>query len=233
MFRTLRAVGIATAMFAASAVAASAGTVGLLDYSVQGIGNTADVYGAGYNGSTPVGASWSGAAPVVTPPPGNSGGNYQSPFNNTGLVNTQSYFSVGGSSGTNGGPSPLTLMFSTPQSTLKLLWGSIDDYNKIEFFDAANNPLGSATGAGVVSGFAALSSIASGAPGFEVVGLFQFNFGPNELFSNVKFTSTRAAFEFALAAVPVPAAAWLMLSAIGGLGGLSFLSRRKKSAAAA
>ncbi|WP_340110219.1 VPLPA-CTERM sorting domain-containing protein [Pikeienuella sp. HZG-20] len=228
MTKSFFVAGIAAAALCAMPLVASAvPTLNLLDSSTQGVGNTADIFGADFDGTTPLGATWSGAAPVVTPPPGNANGSFQSPFNNTGLVGTQSYFSVGGSNGGNGGSSPMTLTYDSLQDNFTFLWGSIDSYNEIEFFDANGVSLGGSTGSGVI---AALNL--PGSPNnFEQVALLEYVFGANEMFKSVTFTSSSAAFEFALpAAVPLPAAAWMLISAIAGLGFVS--SRRRRSAAA-
>src|SRR5262245_9307639 len=88
-----------------------------LNSSTQGAGNTANIYAGNYNGTTPTGATWS-ENPLVVPPPGNWSGIYQSPFNNTPLLDTQSYFSVGGvDSNGDGATSPVNLSYTSLQTT--------------------------------------------------------------------------------------------------------------------
>lgn len=210
--------------FGALAFSAQAVSVSLLDSSTQWIGNTAHVYAGDFAGNTPAGASFS-SDPLVTPPPGNSDGLYQSPFNFTPLLDTQTYFSVGGVNGGNGAPSPVTLTLGSPVDSFTLLWGSIDSYNTIEFF-SGDTSLMAFTGTDIVVEF-----MLGGTPiNYEQVALLHFSdFGPDGL-TSIKFSSTQAAFEFALAApspVPLPASVFLLLGALGGLG---FISRRRKAA---
>ena len=94
----------------------------------------------GYNGTTPAGATWS-ADPTVTPPPGSVGGINQSPFNNTPVSETQSYFSVWGPGVNGGAASPVTLDFASGQSDFSMLWGSIDTYNTLEVLGAGGRVL--------------------------------------------------------------------------------------------
>lgn len=228
MFKTLRLAGFAAAaVFAVAAADADAATVSLVAASTQGAGNTANVFGAGFDATTPAGAVWSDDAPVVTPAPGNLAGVYQSPFNNTPLLNTQSYFSIGAEDGDgDGGPSPITLTFGVAQSSFSLLWGSIDSYNRIEFFDENGASVLARTGSDVISEF----NLGGSASNFEQVALLDFGFDQGEAFKSIVFTSTRPAFEFALAAsaVPLPAAGWLMLA---GVGALAAAGRRRRQAA--
>src|SRR5262245_49878376 len=133
MMTTRAALPLLSFLALAGSFDAQAITITLLDDSTQGAGNDADVYAGSYNGTTPVGASWS-SNPLVVPPPGNVSGIYQSPFNNTALLDTQSYFSVGAESGANGAPSPTSLTYSSLQNAFSLLWGSIDSYNTLQFF---------------------------------------------------------------------------------------------------
>lgn len=192
-------------------------------FSTQGAGNTANVYAGNYNGTTPVGATWS-SDPLVVPPPGNWSGVYQSPFNNTPLLDTQSYFSVGGvDAAGDGAPSPVTLTYGSLQNAFSMLWGSIDSYNTIEFRQGSTLRL-SLSGA-TLGGF-----LGGAAPNYEQVALLSFAFNTNELFNNVRFISTQAAFEFALPgaprAVPEPGTLGLLGAGIALLG---FRLRRRRA----
>lgn len=220
MLQFKKITAVSAAILLSSAIGASAATVTLLDSSTNGAGNTADMFAGTYNGSTPVGASWSGAAPVVTPPPGSLSGAFLSPFANTSLADTQSYFSVGGH--TQGGPSPMTLTFGSAIDSINLLWGSIDDYNTLELFDSSNSLIASYTGSDVNN---TLFGLGGTAPSFNNVLLLNFaiDAGDNQI-SSMTFSSGQAAFEFAVEAVPLPAAAWMLIT---GLAGLGFVSRRR------
>lgn len=226
---SLKTVGWSAAIFLTSAISASAVSVSLIDGSVQGPGNRADEFASGFNGTTPAGATWSGAAPVVTPPPGSIFNRFESPFNNTSLQPTQTYFAVGGQVGDNGGPSPMTLTFDTPQSQLDLLWGSIDSYNTLTFLDG-ENVLTTFEGGDIIAAFPALAGDPDAQGNFEQVALLSFVSDDQESpFSAVRFTSDTAAFEFGLQVepIPLPAAVWMLLTAMAGLG---FVSSRRKSA---
>ena len=218
MRNILKVAGIAAVAIFVTTFGAQAASVNILDSSVQAAGNDADVYAAGYGGTTPLGAAWSGAAPLVSPPPGNVTGIFQSPFNNTGIVESQSYFSVGSPGGSGGGLSPATLTFTTIQSAFTMLWGSIDTYNTIQFFNGAAS-VGTWTGDTI----AAMVGLGGSSPNYEVVALLNF-FDFDTGFDSILFTSSQAAFEFGLAPVPLPAGLLLFLS---GLFGIGFLGRYK------
>ena len=147
---------------------------------------------------------------------------YQSPFNNTPLVDSQSYFSVGAVDGDgDGAPSPVTLTLGAPVDSFTMLWGSIDDYNTIEFFSGATS-LMAFTGTTSSTCF----MLGGSAANYERVALLRFgDFGESGM-DSVKFSSSQAAFEFALAPVPLPASALMLFGALGGLG---FVSRRGKA----
>jgi hypothetical protein len=232
---------LVSAVFAATAniVLAAPVAFSIGGKSTQGVGNTADQYAGHYDGTTPTGAAWfdggfsplgngtltPASAPLVTPPPGSISGSFQSPFNNTGLADTQSYFSIGGSSNGNGGGSPMTLEFGTAVTEFSFLWGSIDSYNEIEFFDAAQNSLGFVTGAGVLG-----QSKPSNPTNFEEVVLLNV-FADQTVGDSIKYITfasiDQAALEVAFVnptAIPLPASGFLL---IGGLGAL-YAARRKR-----
>jgi hypothetical protein len=203
---------------------AQAATVTLHDSSTDGVGNMAHLFAGGYNAYTPTGASWS-SDPTVTPPPGSVSAVYKSPFSNTPLADTQSYFAVGAESGANGALSPVRLTFDSAQSAFTMLWGSIDSFNTITFFSGASNVY-SLTGTALV----ALLGLPGTPKTFDQVALVTFSdFGPTG-FDSIQFRSTLPSFEFALLApvapIPVPAAGLLLLSALGGIA----LIRRTRSA---
>lgn len=229
----------AAAALALSPMAASAVTVTVLNASTNDVGNQAHVFGAYFDATTPMGASWSpGPDPVVAGPPSNIGSVFKSPFANTPLGDDvapdQSYFSIGGSIGGQPAPapSPQLLNFSTDQTLFKILWGSIDTYNKISFLDAGGDEIASWDGtdaAGLVDGFLGTTTTANASGNFDLVGLFKFEFAPDEAFRSVQFRSDsgvagaastgtdKPAMEFALP-VPLPAALLLFGTAFAGAG---------------
>jgi hypothetical protein len=129
------------------------------------------------------------------------------------------YYTVG-SPAPDTAPSPAILTFTTPQSYLSLLWGSIDTYNAIALYlngvlqdTVTGQDLFNAGGLPAASG-AAFVKIAE-------------SFNEVRFFSNYPgFGADTPAFEFSnvVAAVPVPAGGLLL---IGALGGLAVLRRRK------
>ncbi|WP_375689601.1 VPLPA-CTERM sorting domain-containing protein [Pseudooceanicola sp. LIPI14-2-Ac024] len=215
---TLKTTALAVA-FGFAAAAANAATVGLLDSSTNGVGNTADTFASGYFAATPDGATWS-SDPTVSS--GSVPNSFKSPFANTAIEGTTSYFAVGGESGADGAPSPVTLTLASAVNGLSILWGSIDSFNTISFYNSTNTLVDSFTGADIIAMF--------GLPGksstFDQVAKLYFAADAGEDFKYISFSSTQAAFEFALSEVPVPASGLLL---VGGLAGVGALRRRKKA----
>lgn len=135
--------------------------------------------------------------------------NSRSPWAGTAFENTGKYHSVSAGSS-------LTYDFDTDQTNFGLMWGSPDRYNDLVFnLDGA--VAFSLTGTDV-------DNPPNPGEGFVNVRISDL------IFDQVVFTSGDIdAFEFAQVQVPLPAALWLMLGAIGGLG---FMSRRRASTAA-
>jgi hypothetical protein len=217
----------AGAMAIALAGGAEAATINVINNSTQGVGNLAATFAAGYSAKTPVGASWT-MDPTVSNVPLTVSGDYKSPFLNTALANTQSYFAADTRNAANGngvtGMAELT--YSAAQSSFKMLWGSVDAVNRITFFSGASQVF-TYTGAELA---ALLGLVAPGpaAGSFEEVVLLSFGDFGSSGFDRITFTSNnRPAFEFALPApIPVPAAGLMLLTALGAVA----VVRRRKAA---
>jgi len=215
-----------------AAVSASAATV-----TVQA--NAPESWGAVDLGATTAlsaDATWTTQPSIVS---GSVGGQFKSPFdprqadNGSDVVGSDvidgweqlDYFTIGSP---NRQGSPGVLALSQSKSILSLLWGSVDTYNAIELvldgtvidtvsgqdvFDAGGEP--AASGAALVK--------ISGAGLFDEV-RFYSNFDGGDLDG-----LDTPAFEFSnvVAAVPLPAGGWLLITALGGMAVL----RRKRKAA--
>jgi hypothetical protein len=108
-----------------------------------------------------------------------------------------------------------TYAFSSVRSTLKLIWGSVDQYNFIDFYRGINK-VDTLIGVDDPEG--------KNRPLTEILASIVVSGG----FDRVVLRSDRNSFEHAsVAAVPVPAAGFLL---VGALGGLAALRRRKKVA---
>lgn len=85
------------------------------------------------------------------------------------------------------GVGSVTLTFPTAEKYMGVLWGSVDTYNTLTFYDAANNVIGAITGTDV-------NAAANGDQGAN--GTFYVNINSSDAFSKVVATSSNYAFEF-------------------------------------
>lgn len=179
------------------------------DYALRGPTNDAGInFALDYGANTPTGATWTDDPSV---PYGSARGLYQSPFHSNTLTATNAFFSVGGAVTPNdptvpASPSPASLLWSAgaDQSSFSILWGSIDTFNVLNF---KNNGtlVYSLTGtavANLINSTFGTSLAASSSGGFGAVALLSIAFSGRDVFDEVQFVSTAAAFEFALAVPP-------------------------------
>ena len=172
-----------------------------------------------------VGVSFDGSAGAVT---GSLPNVYAAPFlsNHNGALFGDA--TVAGPDSTvflTTGTGSVTLTLPGPEKYVGLLWGSVDTFNSLSFYDASNNLIGTITGTDVTAS-------ANGDQGAS--GTFYVNINSTESFVSVVASSPYFAFEFdnfafnpAVQSVPEPASL-----VTGGAGALAVLAacwvRRKR-----
>ncbi|WP_373088074.1 hypothetical protein [Sneathiella sp.] len=142
-------------------------------------------------------------------------GLYRSPWEGTALENIGTYTSVSADT-------YASYVFDTAVSKISFMWGSVDDYNRLEFYNngawvdflaGSDSQLDSAQ---KTTGFILATVMAGG------------------LFDEVRFISASNAFEYAnLSAVPLPAALPLYGAGLAVMGFVGWRKRRKAAAVAA
>jgi hypothetical protein len=132
-----------------------------------------------------VGVSFTSDGKTVT---GAVGGEYAAPFlsNNNGLLFGDPTNGPDATPYLTTGIGSVSLTFSSGQKYLGLLWGSVDAYNTLSFYDGANL-VGSMTGTAVWAG-------ANGDQG--VNGTYYVNVNSDVAFDKVVASSSQYAFEF-------------------------------------
>jgi len=136
------------------------------------------------------------------------------------------YFTVGSPAPLAASPAIMNITLPTLAWHLSLLWGSLDDYNIIQFFKGGIE-VASATGGQVLaSGGEPSASGAAFVKLFVDGGFDQVHFRSDA----PAFLEDTAAFEFSnvTAAIPLPAGGLLLITALGGI---ALLRRRKQAAA--
>ena len=141
---------------------------------------------------------------------------YRSPWEGTALEGTGTYTSVEGDS-------YASYKFDTGYYAVDFMWGSVDDYNGLEFYyqgDWVDALYGDD---------AQLNSVQKGL-GFIVASVMATG-----MFDEVRFTSGTNAFEYSnmtVSAVPLPAALPLYGAGLAVMGFVGWRKRRKSAAAA-
>lgn len=128
------------------------------------------------------------------------------------------YVTSGNNSGDETPNASATMTFGSNQWYFGLLWGSVDTYNKLEFYDSADNLLYTLTGSSV-------KVPADGDQSSE--GTVYANIFADTPFTKVVATSTQYAFEFDNVAYGVPEPAAMLVWGFLGIVGLCWLRRRK------
>ncbi len=156
-------------------------------------------------------ATYTGGALVTDP---NVGGKYARPVGSTG-----NYLTVGPSND-DFQPGPVEINFSTALNYFGLLWGSVDAYNTIAFFNGASL-IEDFTGDQILAG-------ANGNQGADGTVFANFSATGNNYFNRIVLSSSNFAFEsdnHAYQAIPTPAL-------LPGLVGFGIAALRKRKAQA-
>lgn len=230
----MRTFALAGALLLGAAIlpsTADAAPVGIASYSAAvgggatgNVRDNLDTITAGVT-ATGIGVSIANNAQIVT---GSSTGVYAAPYlsgqNGAGFGNTvpgvdTTQYITSGSTGSVA-TAKVTLTLPSLSDYFGLLWGSVDDYNKIEFFNG-DDFVGSLGGQDVID--VATGGLIPQNQGIN--GTVYANIRTNLFFNKIVLTSTQFAFEFDNVAVPIPGAVLLFGSALAGLG---VMRRRRK-----
>jgi hypothetical protein len=198
----------ALALAAAFATSGSAATV-----TFTAVGSTG--VPAGY-GADIGDASWIDAPATVD---GSLSGQYASPYGE-GVDGETDYFTVGTPSLPESG-SPAVMLLASAKTTFSMLWGTVDIYNAVTFC-GSDDLCATVSGSQVKAALNASEGTKNAIVNFTS----DFAFTTVSFFSNFNRTNDQAAFEFAVAPVPVPLPAGGLLL-LGALGGIAALRRRK------
>lgn len=216
---------VSAVLFAAPNVAAAATITAINDtgdaIAAVDIAKTLDLPGA-----------WVGAPPLRVDNDDFARAAYLSPFGR-GSDKTLGFWAVGLKYEEGGNPrkkvfdttanseNPAALQLGSLTQSVSLLWGSPDADNRLDLFRG-----------GVLVGSVGGNSFTPTGSGASFVTIMADD--KSEFFDMLKFSTTGQTFEFSnvstVAAVPLPASASLILTAIGGL---AFFARRRKTAKAA
>ncbi len=115
------------------------------------------------------------------------------------------------------GGSALTFTFAAPANYFGLLWGTVDSFNTMTFYDG-DTAIASFTGTDLLD------------PPDSTSAIYANFFADGGTFTSVTLTSSADSFEFdnvRVAATPLPAALGLFGSAIVGMGALGLRRRRQ------